>query len=204
MVAMAKVAKRWAVGRLPSREGKRRGLNEKTLIISLDLAGSALSGVGALWVWVLSLGHELLWWHPVVLVILGLVWTVGLTKSRALSGRLRRSLLEDLPTIVGQVLSTSMAVNLVVALAEFDLDNVGLVVAAGLGILAMPVARGFSYALLNREGRVAKRKILIIGAGKVGTRVANLTSKNPQLKAEVVGFLDKEPLVSPSEGSQAG
>jgi len=205
MLALVKVAGQWAPGRLSSRKGKRPGPNEKVLTISLDLAGSALSGAGALWVWVLLLGRELLWWHPAVMVILGLVWTVGLARSRALSGRLRRSLLDDLPAIVGQVLLGSMAVALVVALARLDPDNAGpVVVAAGLGVLTMPVARGFTYALLNREGSGARRKVLIIGAGKVGTRVAGLISKNPQLRAEVVGFLDKEPLVSADEAPQAG
>ncbi|MBV9453669.1 MAG: undecaprenyl-phosphate glucose phosphotransferase [Rubrobacter sp.] len=174
------------------------------MTVTFDTAAALFSGVGAWWIWTQLLDRELRWWQPVMLVILAVVWVVSLSRSRSLSGRLRRSLLDDLPTIMGQVLLASMAVVLSVALIRLNPDNAGpVVVATGLGILTVPTARGFSYALLNRERSGARRKVLIVGAGKVGNRVAHLISKNPQIRAEVVGFLDKEPLVSSNESSQA-
>jgi exopolysaccharide biosynthesis polyprenyl glycosylphosphotransferase len=186
------------------KTAERRWLNEKTLIVSLDLAGAALSGAGALWVWVFLLGYELLWWYPVVLVILGLFWTVSLTRSRVLGSRLRRSLLDDLPTIVKKVLYGSMAVALGVALVRLDPRDTGLlVVAASFGVVVIPIARLCAYALLNRVGNRTKRRVLIIGAGKAGNRVAHLIFKNPRIRAEVIGFLDKEPLMDTDEDLQA-
>jgi exopolysaccharide biosynthesis polyprenyl glycosylphosphotransferase len=186
------------------KAAERPWLNEKTLIVSLDLAGATFSGAGALWVWVHLLGYELLWWNPVVLIILGLVWIVSLTRSRVLGSRLRRSLLDDLPTIVKKVLYGSMTVALGVALVRLDPSDAGLlVVAASLGVVVIPIARGCSYALLDRARNRAKRRVLIIGAGKAGNRVAHLISKNPRIRSEVIGFLDKEPLIDADEDLQA-
>ncbi len=57
-----------------------------------------------------------------------------------------------------------------VALAKLDPDNVGtVVVAAALGILTIPVACGFLYALLNRQRSRTGRKVLIIGPAKLVT-----------------------------------
>jgi len=169
--------------------------------VAFDLSGAVLSSVGAWWVWTRLLNREFLWWHQAILVVLGLFWIVGLSRSQALTGRLRRSLLDDLPSILRYVLMSSIVVALGVAVTGFNPDNAGLVlVAAGLGAVIMPVERGSVYALLNRYGGHTKQRVVIIGAGKVGLRVAALISKDSQLRAEVVGFLDKEPLACSREG----
>lgn len=166
-----------------------------------DLCAGCLSGVGAWWIWTGYLDGEFLWWHPTVLVATALVWVFALWQFLSIRGRLRKSVLDDLPSILANVLIGFAVVALGVFLLTFDPSSAGPVfVAASLGAITIPAGRALSYGLLNHYGSRIQLRVLIVGAGTVGVRVAGLLSKNPWLRTQVVGFLDKEPLIEPREG----
>jgi len=179
---------------------RRSRLWERVFLASFDLAAAALSSLVAWLVWSRLLDRELLPWQPAALVILTLSWAAVLTSSPKLYSRFRNSILDDLPTVLGRILVVSMVVALGTVLVGISLENTGydaelVVLAAGLGLVMVPVLRGICYALLIRYGSRTKRRVLIIGAGKVGVRVADLISRDSRFRTEVVGFVDEDPLV---------
>ncbi len=77
--------------------------------------------------------------------------------------------------------------------------------AAALGAVVLPLTRGLAYAFSAvRCTDGASQRVLIIGAGSIGTRVANLLSRSHQREAEVIGFLDKNPLAGSRHEEEAG
>jgi len=182
---------------------RARGRN---LVMAFDVLGATLSLVGAWLVWTRMLNQEFLWWHGILLGILGTSWVVSLAKSKVLRNRLRRSLLDDLPAISGRVLLTSMVTALGISLVWLDPDHDGLVlIAAALGVVTLSTTRGLGYLLLTRYCNIGgKQRVLVIGAGDVGTRVARVLSGSYQPSIEVVGFLDKEPLARIQGEDEAG
>jgi exopolysaccharide biosynthesis polyprenyl glycosylphosphotransferase len=130
-----------------------------------------------------------------LLGVLGAAWVVGLAGSRTINSRIHRSLLGDLPLILNRVLLISIVVALAVSLAALNPDRASLVlVATTLGVVVVPLMRGLAYALLTYRAEGVKQRVIIIGAGRIGTQVAHLLSQSHQREAEVVGFLDKNPL----------
>ncbi len=185
-----------------SYSGARRSRVQERAVLGLcDLAAAVCSVLGAWLIWTRLLDRELLYWHPEALIALCLLWPLAVGSSKTLNSRLRKSVLDDLPLILGRVFAVSMAVAFVVVMIGVVTGNTGynaglVVLATGLAVVVLPAARGAAYALLVRYGGQQKRRILIVGAGKVGARVADLISRNPRLRTEVVGFVDEEPLVS--------
>lgn len=168
-----------------------------------DALAALLSSLASWAVWTVGLERAFLPWHAVLLVLLGVLWVVTLARSRSLNSRLRRSLLDDLPPVLNRVLIVSMLVALGASLFWLDPNQAGLVlVAAAVGSVAFPVFRGFGYALLSRGD--AQHRVLIIGAGNIGTRVARLLSEGYHPEMKVVGFLDKEPLERPQGDDESG
>lgn len=188
-----------AAGEAYSR-ARRSRLRERVSLGLCDLAAAVCSVLGAWWIWTRLLDRDLLPWHPEALIVLALFWPLALGNSKTLNSRLRKSILDDLPLILGRIFAVSMTVAFGMVLIGVSLENTGynaglVVTATGLVIFVLPVMRGMAYALLVRYGSHQKRRILIVGAGKVGARVADLISRNPRLRTEVVGFVDEEPLV---------
>ena len=169
-----------------------------------DTLAALFSGLGTWAVWTALLDREFLSWHAAVLVLLGVLWVVTLAKSRGLNSRLRRSLLDDLPLVLNRVLIVSILVAFGVSLWKMDPNQDGLVlVAAGVASVVLPVFRGLGYAVSSRRGGT-RHRVLIIGAGRTGERVARLLSEGSHPEMEVVGFLDKEPLARPQGDDESG
>lgn len=176
-----------------------------TLISCFDALGAIFCGVGASAVWVGILGREILPWHVALLGVLGVAWVIGLVNLRVVNSRVHRSLLEDLPLILNRVLIVSAVVALAVSLAALNPDHAGLVlVATALGAAIMPLARGLAYGMLACRKEGVEQRVLIIGAGRIGIRVAHLLSQSHQCETEVVGFLDKTPLAGPRHQEETG
>lgn len=181
------------------------GSKRRTSVAGFDVLGAIFCGVGAWSAWIGILGREFLPWHVALLGVLGAAWIVGLAGSRVINSRINRSLLADLPLILNRVLLISVVVALVVSLAVLNPDHASLIlVATALGVVVMPLMRGLAYTLLTCRTERVKQKVLIIGAGCIGTRVAHLLSQSHQREAEVVGFLDKTPLAGPRHEEEAG
>lgn len=196
------------IQRSPAREERPNRLHlrsrERALIASCDAMAALLAGFGAWTVWTKMLDREFLPWHVALLVALGVAWVATLTGSRVLNSRLRRSLLDDLPLGLNRILVTSMVLALGVSLLTLDPERAGVVlVATALGVITIGVARAVAYSVLTYHKGIAKQRVLIIGAGNIGKRVAGLLSRSYQPGMEFVGFLDKEPL-GRSEGKEAG
>lgn len=181
------------------------GSKRRASVAGFDVLGAIFCGVGAWSVWIGILGREFLPWHVALLGVLGAAWVVGLAGSRAINSRIHRSLLGDLPLILNRVLLISIVVALAISLAALNPDRAGLVlVATALGMVVVPLMRGLAYAILAYRTEGVKQRVIIIGAGRIGTQVAHLLSQSHEREVEVVGFLDKTPLAGPQHEEEAG
>jgi exopolysaccharide biosynthesis polyprenyl glycosylphosphotransferase len=129
--------------------------------------------------------------------------TLGLFRARGLYAlKLRLRTLDDLRSIVTAVTLAAMTVLSVRILLGDSVD------------LAAESIRPWAFALVYlASGRVALhwsqtkaraqgenvRRTLIVGAGKVGCLTARRLLETPELGLKPVAFLDKDPLVDPSE-----
>jgi len=121
--------------------------------------------------------------------------TGGLYRSR-----LSPSLLDDLPQLSGRllvVLALTMTGQLTLNQLRWDAELVDwkLLVAAAVTGFASICLRSSAYALVRyarRTGRIAHRT-LILGAGRVGTYLAESLSQHPAYGLQPIGFLDVDP-----------
>ena len=128
--------------------------------------------------------------------------TGGLYRSR-----LSPSLLDDLPQLAGRLLvalALTMTGQLTLNQLRWDAEMVDwklLIAAAVTGFVSICL-RSAAYALVRharRTGRIAHRT-LILGAGRVGTYLAESLSQHPAYGLQPIGFLDVDP---PREGVSA-
>ncbi|MFI7586458.1 sugar transferase [Spongisporangium articulatum] len=135
--------------------------------------------------------------------IMGL-FTIMLVALFAVGGlyrsRLAPSVLDDLPQIAGRLLvalALTMTLQLTLNRLRWDEQLVDwkLLIAAGVTGLTSICLRAAAYALVRharRTGRIAHRT-LILGAGRVGTYLAESLSTHPEYGLQPIGFLDIEP-----------
>ncbi len=127
--------------------------------------------------------------------LLGLLWLGGLHRPR-----LTLSILDDLPRIAGRWLAAAgvailadMAWSGVSALGYLvDWDFVGAVCLVGLLVLALRAAAYATVKALRHRGRPTHRT-LVIGAGHVGSQIAEVLQDHPEYGLCPVGFLDADP-----------
>ena len=105
--------------------------------------------------------------------------------------RLSLSVLDDLPRLAGGIAIAVMSTGSVAALANQPVAPIyerAVLLAASL--LAF---RLLSYSLLRRWRAMGfgARRALLIGAGQVGTQLAQTLQKRPEYGLRVVGFLDR-------------
>jgi exopolysaccharide biosynthesis polyprenyl glycosylphosphotransferase len=155
----------------------------RPLLVTLD-AAAALTGM------LITDGLR-----PVMVVFVALMMSfyavAGLYKSR-----LSISLLDDLPQLVGRLLA-ALALTMLLQTALRDRlwgQNVDwrlAMTAFTIGLLAFAF-RGLAYGLVRwarSTGRIAHRT-LILGAGQVGTYLADTLSQHPEYGLQPIGFLD--------------
>jgi exopolysaccharide biosynthesis polyprenyl glycosylphosphotransferase len=136
------------------------------------------------------------------LLLISVYATGGLYRSR-----LSPSLLDDLPQLAGRllvVLALTMTGQLTLNQLRWDTELVdwNLLIAAAVTGTVVMVLRTTAYSLVRyarRTGRIAHRT-LILGAGRVGTYLAESLSQHPQYGLQPIGFLDVDP---PREGVSA-
>jgi exopolysaccharide biosynthesis polyprenyl glycosylphosphotransferase len=168
---------------------------------SLDLAmlcaaaiASAL-GSGAARVEVAPIG----WVGLFALLVLGAFAARGMYRPR-----LRAELLEDLR---GVVVATSLAAMAVLTLRELTTDVPDLAAQvirpwafATVYLAAGRVALHWSQSQSRRHGE-ALRPTLIVGAGRIGRLTAKRLLEQPELGLKPIGFIDKEPMWVPEDGT---
>ena len=127
------------------------------------------------------------------------IWAVATIAAFRVLGlyrqRLNLSALDDLPELALGVLFTGAMVGMLghshVAGGFGDLGLVGL----GFGLLAVIAARIPAYALIRQARRagVLLQPVLIVGAGEIGSRLAQNLLSDRSHGLYPVGFLEREP-----------
>jgi exopolysaccharide biosynthesis polyprenyl glycosylphosphotransferase len=123
------------------------------------------------------------------------MWQAGLYRSR-----LALSVLDDLPALAGRwLVAAALAVLAQIlwsrAIWQDYLVNWRFLWGAVLVGVLVVVFRALGYSILRRlrrEGLVVHRS-LIVGAGRVGTQVADILLGHPEYGLRPVGFLDADP-----------
>ncbi|SOC47738.1 Undecaprenyl-phosphate glucose phosphotransferase [Blastococcus aggregatus] len=129
-----------------------------------------------------------------VCLLLGL-WTGGLYRSR-----LSLSALDDLPTLVGRALAAA-ALSALAQIAWAELTSgvydVNWSYLGGAMVVTVTVAlcRALGYAVVRRARahRLVAHRTLILGAGRVGSQVADVLRAHPEYGLHPIGFLDADP-----------
>ncbi len=135
--------------------------------------------------------------------VMGLFITLLLTLNGAAGlyrSRLSPSILDDLPKLTGRllvVLALTMTGQLVLNQLRWDSNLLDwkLLIAAVVTGSAGVVLRTAAYGLVRyarRSGRISHRT-LILGAGRVGTYMAESLSQHPEYGLQPIGFLDVDP-----------
>jgi exopolysaccharide biosynthesis polyprenyl glycosylphosphotransferase len=128
-------------------------------------------------------------------VLLVAFWLGGLHRSR-----LSLSLLDDLPRLIGRwLVAGTVAVVGQIAWSQalwqdYVIDRTFLGGALAIGVLVV-LLRSLGYALvrsLRSRGLVAHRT-LVLGAGRVGSQVAEILQSHPEYGLHPIGFLDGNP-----------
>jgi exopolysaccharide biosynthesis polyprenyl glycosylphosphotransferase len=132
----------------------------------------------------------------VVFVLLALAFFAsgGLYRSR-----LTLSALDDLPTIGGRALvAGATAISLA---AVINADGQRLLVTSALAVVLVPAARALCYAVVRRvrARKMIAHPTLILGAGRIGARLAAVLREHPEYGLKPVGFLDSDPLLGDSD-----
>ncbi|MFJ6382083.1 sugar transferase [Kitasatospora sp. NPDC092039] len=138
---------------------------------------------------------------PAVLPLLLLLnLTGGLYRSR-----LTLSVLDELPALAARaVVATAFAVTLSGCLADHwpGFGPVGparLTVLLGAQLLIAAAGRAVLYHLVRRSRRSRPSPVLVLGAGRLGRRVAAALREHGEYGMRPVGFLDTDPPLLPGD-----
>ena len=110
--------------------------------------------------------------------------------------RLRVLALDWLPLLVGAVSAATTAVAMLALLINGRVTDPSAWVYVWLLALVMVVSGRLTLALAHRQARSRRRSartVLIVGAGRVGTRLARRLEAHPEYGMVPVGFLDDDP-----------
>ena len=134
------------------------------------------------------------------LVLLALVLSL-FTQAGLFRSRLSLSVLDDLPALVGRVLAAGAVTTCAALLVDPALADSGLLVVSALLAVAVLLLRLLAYAVVRRfraRGWVS-HPTLVLGAGRVGGRLASVLLDHPSYGLRPVGFLDSNPLLGPQD-----
>jgi exopolysaccharide biosynthesis polyprenyl glycosylphosphotransferase len=171
----------------PRRAGWLEKHGPSALIV---LADSVAAGIG-----VVSMPQS---WRLMVLFGIGLVGLLWL--GRLYRPRLTVSVLDDAPRIAGRWLAAA-GVAILADMAWSGVSSTGYLVdwdfvgAVCLVLVLLLVFRTLAYAALRalrRRGRPARRA-LVVGAGQVGSKIAEVLRDHPEYGLRPIGFLDADP-----------
>jgi exopolysaccharide biosynthesis polyprenyl glycosylphosphotransferase len=205
LLAARAQAREPVVAPIPPRRRRGRGWLLRRALVAADVFGclAALLTVQLLVV----RHHQTRDFAIDALMLLGLAGWVLLARVYGLYEHdqigLARSTADDLP---GLLLLSTLATWLgLLVLNATGLSHPSLRVAGTFWVLAIvdiSAARAIARSLVSRRMR-HREPTIIIGAGRVGARVAEKLAVRPEYGLEIVGFLDDDPLEVPGEGSPA-
>jgi exopolysaccharide biosynthesis polyprenyl glycosylphosphotransferase len=151
------------------------------------------------WMLVLPVDFALLMlptlWHPqhvrgsLAMAVLFLLFLSGADRYRA---RLHLSVLDELPTLVGKLLTSAAVVSTVIALRHqqeaVTTFLVDAVISIGLVVTGRVVVT--QVILWSRRHRVTVHRTILIGGGSVAAELAQILQCHPRYGLHVVGFVD--------------
>ena len=162
---------------------------------------SVLAGVRA-WMVVLPVDVVLLalpaLWAPlqarahVSMALLGLALLTGGGRYRA---RLHLSVLDELPALVGRLLTAGAIVAIFIALRHEQDSVVAFLVNALLAIGLVIAGRLVTSQLIStgRRARVTRHRTILIGGGALAAELTQILHDHPRYGLSVVGFVDDGP-----------
>lgn len=129
------------------------------------------------------------WRAHTVMTLLGVVLLTGGARYRA---RLHLSVLDELPTLVGRLLTAAAAVATVIALRHEQETVTIFLVNAAIAIGLVLVGRVSTTWLvgLGRRRRVTQHQTILIGGGGLAAELAEILRQHPRYGLSVVGFVD--------------
>ena len=157
-----------------------------------------LAGVRA-WMVVLPVDSAMLItpvaWAPyqmrahVVMALVGLALLTGGARYRA---RLHLSVLDELPTLVGRLLTAAAIVATVIALRHDQSDVTTFLINAAIAVGLVVVGRIATGQLISvgRRRRLTQHRTLLVGGGALAAELAEILRRHPRYGLTVVGFVD--------------
>jgi exopolysaccharide biosynthesis polyprenyl glycosylphosphotransferase len=143
------------------------------------------------------LGSMVVLWPPDVPQLLGLVAMLSFFAGvgKLYRSRLALSILDDLPYVVGGVLSYLLVELSADSLIGSSEPRWGTARQLALLLVLVVVSRGLAYSAVRsarRAGRI-RHRVLILGAGHVGTRLAQTLQQHREYGLDPVGYWDGNP-----------
>ena len=129
------------------------------------------------------------WRAHVTMAVLGLLLLTGGNRYRA---RLHLSVLDELPVLLGRLLTAAAVIATVIALRH-EQDSVTIFLVNVLSAIGLVVAGriGTTWAVgLGRRHRITRHSTVIIGGGPLAAELAGILQRHPRYGLAVVGFVD--------------
>ena len=129
------------------------------------------------------------WRAHLSMALLGLLLLTGGTRYRA---RLHLSVLDELPALLGRLLTAAAVIATVIALRHEQESVTTFLVNAAIAIGLVVVGRVATTWLvsLGRRGRVTRHSTVLIGGGALAAELAEILRRHPRYALSVAGFVD--------------
>ncbi|WP_412060308.1 undecaprenyl-phosphate glucose phosphotransferase [Rubrivirga sp. IMCC45206] len=176
-------------------------LRERSLLLQRLLFGADLALIATAWVAAWWIRFELLTppeWVPLAHYLAFLPFVLAVWGAVLLVSGLYRTRRAQRLTFVAYAVARAVVLGLVVSLGalffyrEFSFSRLHVMLFAGLASVLLAGLRMGIYVVLRRGRQSGRnvRRVLIVGAGKAGQRLARAFRHYPWMGFEVVGFLD--------------
>ena len=176
-------------------------LRERSLLLQRLLFGADLALIALAWVIAWVLRFEVLTppqWVPLGQYLGFLPFVLALWGGVLLVSGLYRTRRVQRLTLVAYAVARAVVLGLVVSLGalffyrEFSFSRLHVILFAGVASVLLVGLRFGIYTVLRRGRESGRnvRRVLVVGAGKAGQRLARAFQHYPWMGFEVVGFLD--------------
>lgn len=125
-----------------------------------------------------------------------IIWLLTLQAYDVYEAKITLSVLSRLPQMMPAITTASMiTIVIAVLIPQFGLTPALIITAWLLGIFIFPAIRAFVNLTLifSRSRGYLQRRTLIVGAGEVGTLIAEKILRRPSFGLKLIGLVDKNP-----------
>ncbi|MGC8915990.1 MAG: undecaprenyl-phosphate glucose phosphotransferase [Thermoanaerobaculum sp.] len=173
---------------------------QRTLVLGLDLALTYAALILAYhlrftWeIWPVTKGVPPFEPYLALIPIVTLIWPVVFYFRGLLSGRPRRSRMDEVLAVSTAVVLAMVVLNAGLAFyREFTYSRLALALFAGLDVALVALGRLLFWWLMGRVWAAPRRRqrALVVGTGELAKAVAEKLAQHRELGLDVVGFLDE-------------